>query len=52
MTDFVKTLRSKGWSAKELAERWGITPRQVSNIGKNPSQMNLDALDGLPCKTE
>ena len=52
MTDFVKTLRSKGWSAQELAERWGVTPRQISNIGKNPNKMNLDALEGLPCKAK
>jgi transcriptional regulator len=50
MTDFVKKLRAKGLTAQELAERWGITPRQISNIGKNPSVMNIDALNGLPEK--
>jgi len=48
MTDYVKAVRRKGWTAQELAERWGITARQVSNIGRNPSKMNIDALAGLP----
>ena len=48
MTDFVKALRRKGWSAKEAAARWGISPRQISNIGQNPSQRDWDALKGLP----
>ena len=48
MTDFVKKLRAKGWTAKELAERWGILPRQISNIGNNPKKIHFDALAGLP----
>lgn len=48
MTPFVKALRLKGWSAKEVAKRWGILPRQMSNIGKRPKQMHMDALAGLP----
>jgi hypothetical protein len=48
MTRFVKVLRSKGWTAKEVAKRWGVSPRWISIIGGNPSQRDWDALDGLP----
>lgn len=48
MTDFVKKLRVKGWTAQELAKRWGVTPRRISQIGNNPTQKDLDALAGLP----
>jgi len=50
MTDFVKKLRAKGWTARELAERWGVSPRRISQIGKNPTQKDWDALAGLPDK--
>ncbi len=52
MTDFVKKLRAKGYTARELATRWNLLPRQISRIGKAPKQMHLDALDGLPGKYE
>jgi len=48
MTDYVKELRGKGWTAKEVAKRWGVSPRQISNIGKNPTRKDWDALAGLP----
>ena len=48
MTNFVKALRQKGWSAKVVAARWGLLPRQISRIGNKPSQKYLDALEGLP----
>ncbi len=48
MTDFVKKLRSKGWTAQKLAKRWGVSPRQISNVGKSPTQKDWDALAGLP----
>lgn len=50
MTGYVKALRAKGWTAQELAIRWGISPRRVSQIGNNPTQKDWDALAGLPCK--
>lgn len=50
MTEYVKALRAKGWSAQELAERWGVSPRRISQIGNNPTQKDWDALAGLPCK--
>jgi len=52
MTDFVKALRQKGWSAKEVAERWCLLPRQLSRIGKSPKQIHLDALAGLPDRSK
>ncbi len=52
MTEFVKALRQKGWSAKEVAERWGLLPRQLSRIGSNPKQIHLDALAGLPDRSK
>jgi hypothetical protein len=50
MTDFVKKLRAKGYTARELAARWSLLPRQISRIGKAPKQIHLDALAGLPDK--
>jgi transcriptional regulator len=50
MTEFVKRLRAKGWTAQALAKHWGVTPRQISNIGKDPKQMHWDALECLPVK--
>ncbi len=52
MTDFVKALRLKGWSAKEVAARWGVTPRRISQIGEKPRRKDLDALAGLPDKSK
>ncbi|NCD13708.1 MAG: XRE family transcriptional regulator [Bacteroidia bacterium] len=50
MTEFVKKLRSKGWTAQELAKRWGVSPRRISQIGNDPQQKDWDALAGLPGK--
>lgn len=50
MTEFVKLLREKGWTAQELAERWGVSPRRISQIGNAPTQKDWDALSGLPNK--
>jgi hypothetical protein len=50
MTGFVKKLRAKGYTARELAARWSLLPRQISRIGKAPKQIHLDALAGLPSK--
>ena len=48
MNDFTTTIRAKGWLSKELAARWGITPRAMSRIAANPKQVHWDALKGLP----
>lgn len=50
MTEFVKQLRAKGWTAQDLAERWGVSPRRISQIGNAPTQKDWDALAGLPDK--
>ena len=48
MTNYVKRLRAKGWTAQELAKRWGVSPRRISQLGKKPQQKDWDALAGLP----
>ena len=50
MTEYVKALRAKGWSAQDLAERWGVSPRRISQIGNAPTQKDWGALAGLPDK--
>ena len=50
MNDYVKELRRRGWTARELAERWGVSPRRISQISANPSRKDWDALEGLPDK--
>lgn len=52
MAPFTVKLRKKGWLAKEVAERWGVKQRAMSNIAKSPSQLHWDALEGLPEKRE
>jgi hypothetical protein len=47
-TGFKAELKAKGWKMKDVAERWGISPRQVSNIAKSPKDRDWDMLDGLP----
>ena len=46
--DFKQELKDKGWKMKDVAARWKITPRHVSNIAKTPSLRDWDAIDGLP----
>lgn len=40
--------RKKGWLLEDIAERWGISVRQMSRIANNPKQKDLDAVSGLP----
>jgi len=47
-----KLVKEKNWLLKEVAERWEISPRQMSNIVQNQSR-NIyydDAFRGLPNK--
>lgn len=44
---FVGELHKIGMTAKDLAKRWGVTQRQISNVGKKPSQKEWDALEGI-----
>ena len=52
MTNFLRNIKAKGWTAKEVGERWGIKPRQMSNISRNPKVRDFDAVEGLPDKNE
>ena len=46
--DIKADIKSKGWKMKDVASRWGITPRQMSNISASPGMKDWDAVDGLP----
>lgn len=49
---FKSLVKSKGWLLKEVAERWGIQQRQMSNIVQD-TKRNLyydDAIRGLDSK--
>lgn len=48
MKQFTQAVKNKNWSMKNLAKRWDISPRQMSNIADNPKQIHWDALSGLP----
>lgn len=48
MKQFTQAVKNKKWSMKKLASRWGITPRQLSNIASDPKPIHWDALNGLP----
>lgn len=45
-------LLQKGWTQKELAERWGKSYRYINSVVNNPNRDQLwnDALNGLPEK--
>lgn len=48
MNEFTAKAKAKGWSMKAIAERWGVTPRRMSQIATEPKQKDWDALEGLP----
>jgi len=48
MTEFKKSLEAKGWTLKELCDRWGIKDRQMYNVAKTPRRRDWDAVAGLP----
>lgn len=48
MNEFTEQAKVKGWSMKAIAERWGVTPRRMSQIAADPKQKDWDALTGLP----
>lgn len=52
MNELTKQIKAKGWKSKEVAERWGVTPRRLSQIAGNPTQKDLDAVAGLPEKVK
>ena len=45
---FTAEAKRRGWKMQDIAARWKITPRQMSNIAKSPSQRDWDALNGIP----
>lgn len=47
---FREAAAAKGWRLNEIAQRWGILPRQMSRISTDPKQRDWDALAGLPRK--
>ena len=51
-TDFTQAVKAKGWQMQEVAERWGVTPRQLSRIASAPKPIHWDAVAGLPEKGE
>ncbi len=46
--EFKRVIKSKGWMMKDVAERWELTPRRMSQIAKKPSLVHWDAIYGLP----
>lgn len=51
-TEMLKSvIKSKGWKIKDVAERWELTPRRMSQILKEPSYKEIDAIYGLPQKS-
>lgn len=50
-TEFRKAAEARGWKLRDIAERWGITARQMSRISAEPNQKDWDALAGLPAKS-
>jgi hypothetical protein len=47
-TPFHKKAKEKGWDLQDIAERWGISIRQMSRVANSPKQKDLDAVNGLP----
>ena len=45
---FKEEAKAKGWKMKDLAARWQVGTRQMTNIAADPKRMHWDALDGLP----
>ena len=48
MKSYTTAAKAKGWKLTELAQRWGITSRQMSNISSKPKKRDWDALEGVP----
>lgn len=49
---FKAVIIGKGWTFKELAARWGISPVWMSNVARNPLRASHydDAVMGLPAR--
>lgn len=44
--EFTRQAQALGWDMISLGERWGLKPRQMSNIARKPKQIHWDALKG------
>ena len=51
MKPFTEAIKIKGWKLVDLAERWGVSKREMSNIAANTSEKEWDAVNGLPNKS-
>jgi hypothetical protein len=51
-TEFHKIALAKGWLLEQIAERWGISIRQMSRVANNATRKDLDAVNGLPKNDE
>lgn len=45
---FQKIANEKGWTFKQIGERWGVSERQMSRIANAGNQRDLDSVNGLP----
>lgn len=50
ITEFQRIANAKGWTLKEVGERWDKSERQMSRIAGSAKQRDLDAVNGLPTK--
>lgn len=48
ITPFQKIANAKGWKFEDIAQRWGLSERQLSRIADSPKLRDFDALFGLP----
>ena len=48
LTKFHLAAKERGWLLEDIADRWGISVRQMSRVANNPKQKDLDAVNGLP----
>jgi DNA-binding transcriptional regulator LsrR (DeoR family) len=49
-TEIQKIANCKGWTLQEVANRWGISERQMSRVAAAAKQRDIDAANGLPHK--
>lgn len=49
-TEFHRIVRQKGWTLKQVGERWGVGVRQMTRIAQGGNIRDLDAANGLPDK--
>ena len=49
-TEFHKIAERKGYTLKEIGERWAISVRQMTRVAQEPKQRDLDAINGVPKK--